>query len=433
MAQESSEQGGLTGWRLKRDGVIMPEERLPAGQTIVVGLQHVVAMFGATALAPILMGFDPNVAILFSGIGTLIFFFIVGGRIPSYLGSSFAFIAVVIAATGYAGQGPNPNIGVALGGIIACGVLYTIIGLIVHFAGHDWVDRLMPPVVTGAVVAVIGLNLAPIAVKGVSASAFDTAIGIITIVAVGMAAVYLPGLWRRIPILVGGAVAYFVYFVLTNLMGLGKPIDFAGVAGAAWFGLPRFQAPVFDLGAVALIAPVAIILVAENLGHVKAIGVMTGRNLDPWLGRAFIGDGIATIVAGAGGGTGVTTYAENMGVMAVTRIYSTLIFIVAALFAILLGFSPKFGALILTIPGPVIGGLSIVVFGLIAATAGRIWVENRVDFADARNLIVVGTALVIGAGDLAIKLGGFTLGGIGTATFGCILLYHLLRGRESRP
>jgi uracil-xanthine permease len=388
-------------------------------------------MFGATALAPILMGFDPNVAILFSGIGTLIFFFVVGGRIPSYLGSSFAFIAVVIAATGYAGQGPNPNIGVALGGIIACGVLYTIIGLVVHFAGHGWIDRLMPPVVTGAVVAVIGLNLAPIAVKGVSASSFDTAIGIVTIVAVGMAAVYLPGLWRRIPILVGGAVAYFIYYVLANLMGLGKPIDFAGVAGAAWFGLPRFQGPVFEVGAMALIAPVAVILVAENLGHVKAIGVMTGRNLDPWLGRAFIGDGIATMVAGAGGGTGVTTYAENMGVMAVTKIYSTLIFIVAALFAILLGFSPKFGALILTIPGPVIGGLSIVVFGLIAATAGRIWVENRVDFADARNLIVVGTALVIGAGDLAIKLGGFTLGGIGTATFGCILLYHLLRGRQA--
>ncbi len=430
---QARDDGYFPTWRLKTEGAIMPEEKLPTGQTIVVGLQHVVAMFGATALAPILMGFDPNVAIFFSGIGTLIFFVIVAGRVPSYLGSSFSFIAVVIAATAYTGQGPNTNIPVALGGIIAAGVLYTLIGIVVQVAGHDWVERLMPPVVTGAVVAVIGLNLAPIAVKGVSGSGFDTAIGIITIVAVGMAAVFLPGLWRRIPILVGGAAAYVIYLVLANMMGLGKPVDFSGVASAAWFGLPKFTAPVFEFSAMALIAPVAIILVAENLGHVKAIGVMTGRNMDPWLGRAFIGDGIATIVAGFGGGTGVTTYAENIGVMAVTKIYSTLLFVVAALFAILLGFSPKFGALILTIPGPVIGGLSIVVFGLIAATAGRIWVENRVDFSNARNLIVVGTALVIGAGDLAIKLGGFTLGGIGTATFGCILLYHLLQERDAKP
>ena len=194
---------------------------------------------------------------------------------------------------------------------------------------------------------------------------------------------------------------------------------------------PTFAAPVFDAHAVALIAPVAVILVAENLGHIKAIGAMTGRNLDRHLGRAFLGDGVATMISGACGGTGVTTYAENMGVMAVTRIYSTLVFIVAAGFAILLGLSPKFGALILTIPGAVIGGLSIVVFGLIAATAGRIWVENRVDFAHARNLVTVGATLTVGAGDLALKLGGFTLGGIGTATFGAILLYALL-GRGAR-
>jgi xanthine/uracil permease len=170
-----------------------------------------------------------------------------------------------------------------------------------------------------------------------------------------------------------------------------------------------------------------VVLVAENLGHVKAIGAMTGRSLDRYLGRAFIGDGVATMLSGYGGGTGVTTYAENMGVMAVTRIYSTLIFIAAAIVALLLGLSPKFGALILTIPGPVIGGLSIVVFGLITATAGRIWVENRVDFSRPRNLLTVGVAVVLGAGDLTVKIGSFTLGGIGTATFGAIILYHLLR------
>lgn len=422
--------GFLSRWTLKTGGVIGPDERLPMGQTIVAGLQHVVAMFGATALAPIIMGFDPNVSILFSGISTLIFFFVTGGKVPSYLGSSFSFIAVVIAATAYAGSGPNPNIPVALGGIIAAGALYAVIGLIVMKSGIGWIETLMPPVVTGAIVAVIGLNLAPIAVKGVSASGFDAFIGLLTVVAVGLVAVRAPGMLGRLPILLGGIIAYVVYVICANGMGLCKPVDFSGVANAAWFGLPNFVAPVFQAGAMALIAPVAIILVAENLGHVKAIGVMTGRNLDPYLGRAFLGDGIATMISGAGGGTGMTTYAENMGVMAVTKVFSTLLFIVAALFAILLGFSPKFGAAIQTIPGPVLGGLALVVFGLISATAGRIWVENKVDFSNARNLITVGVALTAGAGDLALKFGGFTLGGIGTATFGAIILYQILRERS---
>lgn len=429
MAQ--SDGGFLSRWTLKTGGVIAPDERLPMGQTIALGLQHVVAMFGATVLAPLLMGFDPNVSILFSGISTLIFFFITGGKLPSYLGSSFSFIAVVIAATAYAGSGPNANIGVALGGIIACGALYAIIGLIVMKSGIGWIEALMPPVVTGAIVAVIGLNLAPIAVKGVSASGFDAFIGLFTVVAVGVIAVYTKGTVQRLPILLGGLAAYVAYAVLANGAGMGKPIDFSGVMAAAWIGMPNFTAPVFDAKAMLLIAPVAIILVAENLGHVKAIGVMTGRNLDPLLGKAFLGDGIATMVSGAGGGTGMTTYAENMGVMAVTKIFSTLIFIVAALFAILLGFSPKFGALILTIPGPVLGGLALVVFGLISATAGRIWVENKVDFSNARNLITVGVALTLGAGDLMLKFGGFSLGGIGTATFGAIILYQILNGKNA--
>jgi putative pyrimidine permease RutG len=421
-------------WTVKREGVILPEERLPTGPTVLVGLQHVVAMFGATVLAPILMGFDPNVAIFFSGIATLIFF------VPSYLGSSFAFIGPVLVATGATvAAGANPNLGVALGGIIAAGALYTVIGLIVMAAGHQWIERVMPPVVTGAIVAAIGLVLAPIAINSASGigpgnadgSAFARWIALITVVAVGLAAVYAPGLARRIPILLGAIVGYIVYYIAANHMGLGPAIDFSKISAAAWVGLPNFSAPVFDAKAMVLIAPVAIVLVAENLGHIKAIGAMTGRNLDPLLGRSFVGDGIATMVSGAGGGTGVTTYAENMGVMAITRIYSTALFIAAALIAIVLGFSPKFGALILTIPGPVLGGLSIVVFGLIAATAGRIWVENRVDFSDARNLITVAVALVLGAGNFKLSIAGFTLDGIGTATFGCIILYHLLSfGRE---
>jgi len=244
-----------------------------------------------------------------------------------------------------------------------------------------------------------------------------------------------PGLARRLPILLGGVAGYALYAICANGLALGKPIDFGAVARAAWFGWPPFTAPVWNAQAMALIAPVAIVLVAENLGHVKAVAAMTGRNLDPYLGRAFLGDGIATMVAGMGGGTGVTTYAENIGVMAVTKIYSTLVFVVAALAAIVLGFSPKFGALIATIPGPVLGGLSIVVFGLIAATAGRIWVQNAVDFSRARNLVTAAVTLTFGAGDLGLKLGGFTLGGIGTATFGAIILYQLFRdeGSETAP
>jgi len=406
--------------------VIAPDERLPWPQTAVMGVQHVIAMFGATVLAPILMCFDPNIAILMSGIGTLIFFLVTGGKVPSYLGSSFAFIGVVIAATAYAGKGPNANIGVALGGIIACGALYTLIGAIVQAVGTGWIERLMPPVVTGAVVAVIGLNLAGIPIKNMAASNFDSWMQLVTFVSVGLVAVLTRGMVQRLLILVGLIVASVIYAVLTNGLGLGKPIDFSGIAAAAWFGWPRFAAPVFEANAMLLIAPVAIILVAENLGHIKAVTAMTGRNLDAYMGRAFIGDGVATMVSGAAGGTGVTTYAENIGVMAATRIYSTAVFVVAALIAILLGFSPKFGAVIQAIPLPVMGGVSIVVFGLIAVAGAKIWVDNRVDFSDNRNLIVAAVTLVLGTGDYTLKFGDFALGGIGTATFGAILLYALL-------
>jgi putative pyrimidine permease RutG len=438
MATETTErQGYFAGWTLKREGIIAPDERLPWGQSILVGLQHVLAMFGATVLGPILMGFNPNTAIFFSGIGTLIFFIIVGGRVPSYLGSSFSFIAVVLVATGFAkgftGPGFNPHIDVALGGIIAAGVVYAIIGLIVIFTGYRWIEYLMPPAVTGAVVAAIGLNLAPVAIADISGSQFDTWMGLITLLAVILVAVYAPGPLRRLPILVGGIVGYLIYLLFANGFGLGKPIDFTNLNNAAWIGLPSFTAPSFHLSAMTLIAPVAIILVAENLGHVKAVAAMTGRNLDPYLGRAFLGDGVATIVSGFGGGTGLTTYAENIGTMAVTRIYSTVIFIVAAVVAILLGFCPKFGALIATIPSGVIGGLAIVLFGLIAATAGRIWVQNGVDFSKARNLLTIAIALIFGAGNFVLNIGSFALGGIGTAAFGAIIVYQLLREREPQP
>lgn len=415
---------------LQQGGVIAPDERLPWPQTAVMGVQHVIAMFGATVLAPILMGFDPNIAILMSGIGTLIFFFITGGKVPSYLGSSFAFIGVVIAATAFAGKGPNANIGVALGGIIACGVVYTLIGVIVQAIGTGWIERFMPPVVTGAVVAVIGLNLAGIPVKNMAASNFDAWMQLVTFVSVGLVAVLTKGMIQRLLILVGLIVASIIYAVLTNGFGLGKPMDLSGIANAAWFGLPNFAAPVFEANAMLLIAPVAIILVAENLGHIKAVTAMTGKNLDQYMGKAFIGDGVATMVSGSAGGTGVTTYAENIGVMAATKIYSTAIFVVAAVIAVLLGFSPKFGAVIQAIPLPVMGGVSIVVFGLIAIAGAKIWVDNKVDFSENKNLIVAAITLVLGTGDFTLKFGQFALGGIGTATFGAILLYALLNRKR---
>jgi uracil-xanthine permease len=364
-----------------------------------------------------------------SGIGTLIFFVVVGGQVPSYLGSSFAFIGVVIAATGYAGGGANANIGLALGGIVACGAVYALIGLLVMASGTGWIEKLMPPVVTGAVVAVIGLNLAGIPIKTMAPTDFDKWMQAVTFVSVGLVAVRTSGMLQRLLILVGLILATVIYAVLTNGLGWGKPIDASGIAAAAWLGAPRFAAPVFDGHAILLIAPVAIILVAENLGHVKAVGAMTGRKLDPYIGRAFLGDGIATMVSGSAGGTGVTTYAENIGVMAATKIYSTAMFVVAALIAILLGFSPKFGALIQAIPLPVMGGVSIVVFGLIAIAGAKIWVDNRVDFSQNANLIVAAVTLVLGTGDYTLKFGEFALGGIGTATFGAILLHALLKKR----
>ncbi len=417
-------------WRKKtalpEGGVIAPDETLPAGPTLILGLQHAVAMFGATVLMPLLMGLDPNLSILMSGIGTLLFFVITRGRVPAYLGSSASFVGVVIAVTGFTGQGLNPHLGMALGGIIACGAVYAVIGLIVMKTGAGWIEKLMPPAVTGAVVMAIGLNLAPVAIHSVSASGFDSWVAVITVVCIGLVAVFTRGIVQRLLLLTGLCLAWAIYALLTNGLGLGKPVDFSALASAPWFGLPATTAPVFNLQAMIMIAPVAIILVAENLGHLKAVAGMTGKDMTPWTGRAFFADGLATLISGAVGGCGVTTYAENIGVMAITKVYSTLAFVAAAVIALLLGFSPKFGALIHTIPAPVIGGASVVVFGLIAVSGARIWVQHQVDLSRNNHLIMVAVTLVLGAGNFSLNIGSFTLSGIGTATFGAILLNAFL-------
>lgn len=423
-------------WPLVRKDVVHPDERLPAGQTLVMGVQHLVAMSGSTILGPLLMGFDPNLAILFSGLGTLLFFVLVGGRVPSYLGSSFSFIALVIATTGYSGHGLNPNIGVALGGIMTAGALYAAIGVLVMLTGGPWVEKLMPPAVTGAIGAAIGLNLAPVAIHDAQGSGAHVIVALSTVLATALVAAYAPRTLQRISILLGIAAGCGLYFGLANAAGLLPPLNFQDLVAAPWFGVPSFHAPRFEPGAMVIMAPVAFVLIAENLGHLKAIGAMTGSDLDPYVGRAFLADGLATMLAASGGGTGVTTYVENMGVMAITKVFSTLVFVVAALAAIGLGFSPKFGALLHLIPTPVLGGLAITVFGLIAAAMIRLWVDNQTDFSDPRNLISVGAALVLGAGNFTVQVGSFPIAGIGTATIAAIGLYHLLgigRANAVRP
>ena len=398
-------------------------EYLPPAQSAVLGVQHAFAMFGATVLAPFLMGFDPNLAILMSGICTILFFIMTGGRVPSYLGSSFAFIGVVIAATGYtAASGANPNIAVAAGGIIACGVLYALIGFLVMATGTKWIEKLMPPVVTGSVVMIIGLNLAPVTVKAVAGNPFNMWMALLTVLCMGTIAVFTKGLLQRLLLLIGLLAAYFIYYIVSNVMGYGTAINFAPIQQAAWFGLPDFHAPVFSTNAMLIIAPVAFILVAENLGHIKAVSAMTGENLDPHIGKAFVADGVATTLAGGVGVPGMTTYGENIGVMAVTRVYSTIIFAIAGVFAIFLGLSPKFGAIIHTIPTAILTGASIVVFGLITIAGAKIWIENKVDFSQNKNLMVAAVTIILGTGDFALQLGSFNLGGIGTATFAALLL-----------
>ena len=357
-------------------------------------------------------------------------FLITGGRLPSYLGSSFAFIAAVAAATGYNGIGANPNLALALGGTVVCGIIYALIGLVVMRTGTAWIEKLMPPIVTGAIVMIIGLNLAPVTIKGVSSNGFDTWMAVLTILCISAVAVFTKGMLRRLLLLVGLCVAYFAYFIFANVLGWGKPIDFTPIAQAAWFGLPTFHTPVFQANAILLIAPVALILVAENLGHFKAVSAMTGRNLSPYMGRGFFADGVCTTMSASIGGTGMTTYAENIGVMAVTKVYSTTVFVVAGIFAILLGLSPKFGAVIHTIPVALLGGASIVVFGLITVAGAKIWIDNRVDFSQNSTLIIAAVSLIMGAGNFSLHIGSFDLGGIGTATLAAIVLNLLLNRNQ---
>ena len=391
--------------------IVLPEQSLPTGRMVGLGLQHVIAMFGATVLAPLLMGFDPNLAIFFSGIGTLIFMFLVRGRIPSYLGSSFAFIGPVIAAKSHGG------VPAALGGIAAAAVLYFIVGLLAKTrAGTRAIAALMPPPVTAAVVAVIGIGLAPVgwdmSSKGWPLAGFTLAVAIFVAVATR-------GFPKLIPVLLAVIAGYLA-------AALSGGVDFSGVTKAAWIGLPNFVTPRFSIEAVSLIIPVVVMLIAENLGHVKAISAYMERDLTPDVGNAFMGDAAATFVSALGGGTGQTTYAENIGVMSITKVFSIRPLQVAAVAAILLGLVPKFGALIGSIPVPVMGGISFLLFGLIAGTSSKVISTADEDWGTLENFGVFGisialcTAMV--AKGAAVNFGGIVLDPIGASTFAAVLL-----------
>lgn len=408
----------VIGWRLHGDGrrvapgeVVGPDERLTWPRTIGIGLQHIVAMFGATFLVPLLTGFSPQTTLFFSAIGTVTFLVITGNRVPSYLGSSFAFIAPIGAAVASGGQS------VAVGGILVAGVVLAAVGLVVHLVGGRWIDVVMPPVVTGTIVALIGFNLAPAAWNNVSAAPVTA---VVTLVSVILITVLFRGILGRLAILAGVLVGYLVAV-------LRDEVSFTAVREADWFGLPPFVTPSFDVGVLGLFVPVVLVLIAENVGHVKSVAAMTGKNLDDVTGRALLADGLATTFAGLGGGSGTTTYAENIGVMAATRVYSTAAYWVAAAGAFVLALSPKFGALIATIPAGVLGGAATVLYGMIGVLGARIWVQNKVDFSDPVNLTTAAVALVVGIANYTWIVGELRFEGIALGTAAAIGIYHLMR------
>lgn len=411
-------------WKLHGDGknvsadeVVGPDERLTWPRTIGLGAQHVVAMFGATFLVPVLTGFPPATTLLFSGIGTLLFLLITGNKLPSYLGSSFAFIAPIVAATASSGMGS------ALFGIVAVGALLAIVGVIVQITGTGWIDALMPPVVAGAIVALIGFNLAP-AAKNNFMIAPVTAL--ITLTAVILATVLFKGILARLSIFIGVIVGYIA-------AAIAGEIDFSKIADAAWIGLPEFHLPAnpfTDSSVWSLLPaflPVVLVLVAENVGHIRGVSQMTGKDVNKLTGRALLADGVATMFAGFGGGSGTTTYGENIGVMAATRVYSTAAYWVAGITAILLGLSPKVGAIINTIPAGVLGGVTTALYGLIGIIGVKIWLDNKVDFSKPVNQFTAATALIVGIADFTINLGTLTFNGIALGTIAAIVIYHLMR------
>jgi uracil-xanthine permease len=408
----------LLSWKLHGNGksvkdgdVVKPGERLAWPLTIGVGIQHIAAMFGATFLVPIITGFPPSTTLFFSGVGTLIFLALTKNKVPSYLGSSFAFLAPIAAAM------TNGGMAVALGGVVATGVILAVVGLVVNAVGIGWINWLLPPIVTGSIVMIIGLNLA-----GAANNNFKQApiTAVITLAAVAIIGAVSKGFLGRISIF-GGIVVGYAYAAFIG------DINFDGVKAAKWVAMPTFTTPTFDTNAILLFLPVVLVLIAENVGHVKAVSAMTGKDLDGQMGNALFADGIATTLAGAGGGSGTTTYAENIGVMAATRIYSTAAYWVAGVGAILLSLSPKFGAVLSATPAGVLGGVGVALYGMIGVLGAKIWIENKVNFGNSTNLLIAATTLIIGIADMTWTRGDYYFGGIINGTLVAVVGYQVLR------
>jgi uracil-xanthine permease len=429
------------GWKLAYGGktpppgeVVKPDERLSWPRTVGLGAQHVIAMFGATFVFPIVMGLDPNLAIMMSGVATILFLLIVQGRVPSYLGTSASFVGAVVAI-----RAAEDNDAVVTGAILVAGLVLALAGGLIHFLGIEVIHRVFPPVVTGAVVMLIGFGLAFVVADVYWPQ--DHWVALITMIAVFLMTVMLRGFWSRIAILLGlvfGFVLSWLIDVLggpitafnpgSNQIDTHDRVNFDAVGAANWLGLPDFHAPDFKFSAILLVLPAVIALIAENTGHVKAVAAMTQTDLDPVIGRAIFADGIGTAVSTSVGGSPTTTYAENIGVMAATRIYSTAAYYVAAVVAILFGLCPKFGVLVAATPGGVLGGVTVILYGMIGLLGAKIWIEAGVDFGNPVNLVPIGAGIILAIGPVSHQITkDFTLAGIAFGTIVVLGGYHLLR------
>ena len=426
-----------------------PQQRLSWDRTIGLGAQHVVAMFGATFVFPLVMGLDPNLAIFFSGVCTIMFLLICQNKVPSYLGTSASFVAGVTAIRAQGGDSADVT-----GAILVAGVVLALVGLLVHFAGSEVIHKILPPAVTGAVVMLIGFNLAPV-VAGIYWPE-DQWVALLTATFMVCAAVLLPGFWSRIAVLLALLFGYLVSWASDAMFGTINSViygvtdgaqehdriwNWAAVDKADWVGFPSgvlkdgvdvVHGPSFSMTFILLVLPGVIALIAENTGHVKAVAEMTGDDLDPYMGRAIAADGLATALASAFGGSPTTTYAENIGVMGATRIYSTAAYYVAGAVAILLGLCPKFGAIVNATPGGVLGGITIVLYGMIGLVGAKIWVENNVDFGNPVNMVGLSAGLIAGIGGVSLEItDDFTLSGIALGTILVIVYFHLVKGRSA--
>jgi len=406
-----------------------------------------VAMFGATFVFPLVMGLNPQLAIMMSGIATIAFLLIVEGKVPSYLGTSAAFVGGVAAIRSQGGSSSDVT-----GAILVAGAVLLLVGVLIHFAGSRVLHEVLPPVVTGAVVMLIGFNLAPV-VAGIYWPQ-DQWVALATMTFTIVAAVAFRGFISRIAVFLALIFGTALSWLLDNTVGpitsvLGGATeatehlrwDTAGVSSASWFGFPSqtvvaadgkevvgWHTPTFTMAAILLVLPAVIALIAENTGHVKAVAEMTGHDLDPVMGRAIAADGFGTVLASSVGGSPTTTYAENIGVMAATRVYSTAAYYVAAAVAIVFGLSPKFGAPVASIPGGVLGGITVVLYGMIGLLGAKIWKENGVDFGNPINLVPIAAGIIIGIGNVKVDLTeDFSLEGISLGTIVTIAGYHLAR------